>query len=105
MYIIATDRKAWGKGTSDIEALFNALSHGADAKLINVMIITKIPENVDLWTSCGLNELGQLHHPKGSQVEQIMINAPEWMGKKFRDIYNDMQDLLMEDSYRVKPES
>ncbi len=102
IYIVATDKKTWGKGMSDVEALFNALRYGADAKQINLLMITKIPEDVDLWTSCGMNELGQVFHPKGSKVEQIMINVPNWMGRKFAEVYSDMQDILTEDHYRVK---
>ncbi len=104
MYILATDKKTWGKGMSDVEALFNALRYGADAKQLNLITITKIPEDADLWTSCGMNELGQVYHPKGAQVEQIMINAPDWMGRKFADVFADMQDILREESFRVKPE-
>ncbi len=102
MYIVATDKKTWGKGMSNVEALFNALRYGADAKQINLMIITEIPEDVDLWTSCGMNEFGQVFHPKGSKVEQIMINVPDWMGRKFADVFADMQDILHEESFRVK---
>jgi len=104
IYVIATDRKAWGKGMSDVEALFNALSHGADARQINVIKIIDIPKDVDLWTSCGMDNFGKIYYPKGAKVEQIMINAPEWMGRKFADVFQDMHDILNEDHYRVKPE-
>ena len=104
MYVLATDRMTWGKGMTDVEALFNALRHGADAKQINLMTITKIPEDVDLWTSCGMNELGQVFYPKGSKVEQIVIDVPDWMGRKFADVFADMQNILKLDIYRAKPD-
>ena len=94
MFIVATNLKTWGKGTNEVEALFNALQYGANAKQINIIKISKIPKEVDMWTSCGMNDKGEVVYPKGSNVKQIMVDSPDWLGRKFADLFNDLHDLL-----------
>ena len=94
MFIIATDLHTWGKGTTEIEALFNTLAHGPNAKKINIVKITDIPEEVDLWTCCGMNKTGKVVFPQGAKAQQIVVEAPDWLSRKYADLYNDLQDLL-----------
>jgi len=94
MFIVATDLKTWGKGTTAVEALFNTLQHGSNPKKINVVKITKIPDMVDIWTSCGMNSTGKVIYPHGAKAEQFVVDSPDWLGRKYADLYNDLQDLL-----------
>ena len=105
MVVVATNRGTWGKGLSEIEALFNALRIDSSATIINVITITDIPEEVDsLWPSCGVQDDGRVYYPKGATVSQRSLKPPTWMNRKFSEVYSEMQDLLQDEKYLVKVE-
>ncbi len=102
MFVVVTNRRTWGKGTSMIEALFNALRHDASAGILNIITISGIPIDKDLFTSVSVDEMGRVHYPKGCEVVQKFVKVPSWMNRKFADCYASMADLLIDEKYEIK---
>lgn len=69
VYLAATSKMSWGRGSEPWEAIAIAVSHGKGADKIMVFEIT-LPEGGSM-NDVLVNEMGHIVAPKGSEVEDL----------------------------------